>query len=45
MYGNGTVYEGEFRDNVIEGLGKFFGKNHTYDGEWKEGKMHGTGKS
>lgn len=32
IYGNGTEYEGQFRDNVIEGIGTFKGKNHSYDG-------------
>lgn len=44
-YANGTEYEGEFNDNLIEGTGVFKGKKHIYEGEWKAGKMHGTGKS
>lgn len=45
MYPDGTFYEGEFLDNVIEGEGKYVGKVHQYEGSWSKGKMHGAGKS
>lgn len=45
LYADGTHYEGQFKDNYIDGEGTFFGKNQKYDGSWKNGRMHGAGKS
>lgn len=44
-YLDGSVYEGDFRNNVIEGFGVLVGLSHKYEGSWKNGKMEGAGKS
>jgi hypothetical protein len=44
-YADGTSYEGDFKNNVIEGFGTLIGINHKYEGSWRAGKMHGGGKS
>jgi hypothetical protein len=43
-YRDGTVYEGEFKDNAIEGKGKYTTKAHEWEGAWKEGYLEGEGK-
>ena len=50
-YGNisflieGHKYEGQFKNNNIEGWGAFFWKNgDRYEGQVKDGKIHGKGK-
>jgi hypothetical protein len=43
-YRDGTVYEGEFKDNAIDGKGKYTTKAHQWDGTWKEGYLEGEGK-
>jgi len=41
----GGYYEGEHRDSVPEGIGKFqSGEGDVYQGEWKNGKKEGKGK-
>ena len=41
----GSVYEGEFRENVIEGSGFYtYADGRTYEGQWLHNKMHGKGK-
>jgi hypothetical protein len=38
------MYEGEFRNNDIEGQGVYtWADNRSYSGSWKENKMHGKG--
>ncbi len=44
-YSDGTTYEGDFRNNLIEGFGRMSGINHKYEGSWQAGKMQGAGKS
>jgi len=40
----GHRYEGEFKDDFINGRGKYIFPNGTvYDGEWKKGNRHGLG--
>lgn len=42
---NGTVYEGEFEDNLFSGRGKLsWPDGRVYEGEFKASFMHGTGK-
>ena len=44
VYANGSVYEGDYRDDKKEGRGTFkHSSGDTYDGEWKDGKYHGRG--
>ena len=45
QYADGTLYEGSFKANMIEGFGTLIGKTHRYEGSWQAGKMHGAGKS
>jgi len=41
----GGYYEGEHRDGLPEGIGKFTsGEGDIYQGEWKNGKKEGKGK-
>jgi len=41
---SGVVYEGEFKDNLKDGLGVLRNKNGIlYQGEWKDGKKNGKG--
>lgn len=40
-YRDGTVYEGEFKDNAIDGKGKYTTKAHQWEGTWKEGYLEG----
>ena len=44
-FGEGNVYEGEFKDNSLHGKGKLTNDTRMmcYDGEWKQNKMHGQG--
>jgi hypothetical protein len=49
-YNDGSVYEGEYADNITEstrvreGTGKFITKTSTYEGLWVNDSMHGLGK-
>jgi len=41
-YKNGSRYEGEVRNGVREGKGKYYYNNGGYyEGSWKDGKMNG----
>ncbi|RMI00131.1 MAG: hypothetical protein D6681_11420, partial [Calditrichaeota bacterium] len=41
---NEDIYEGTFREYVIEGTGKYiFHTGDVYEGEFRDGKPHGTG--
>ena len=44
-YRGGDTYEGEFRDDAMEGLGVYVwkAKGGIYRGEWRGGNMHGCG--
>jgi len=41
---DGSIYEGEFKDDRIEGEGKFtWGPDRIYNGQWKNNSLHGFG--
>ena len=41
----GSFYQGEFSNDLFEGVGKFVWKaGHVYIGNWRKGKMEGTGE-
>lgn len=41
---DGSVYEGEFKNDKIEGYGKFiWSDNKTYEGEWIDNCLNGFG--
>ena len=45
VFNNGHRYEGEFRENQINGKGKFMWQNgDVYEGIMYKGKMNGYGK-
>jgi hypothetical protein len=45
LYEEGAVYEGNFIDFLLTGLGKMIRSNgEVYEGEFYEGKPHGKGK-
>jgi hypothetical protein len=46
VYNNGSYYEGEWRDDAMEGYGKLYytNGNIAYEGHWKNGCFSGTGK-
>ena len=42
---DGSIYEGDFDNDVFEGMGKFIWKaGHVYIGAWKQGRMEGEGE-
>lgn len=44
-YPNGDYYEGEWKKNQPNGLGKMiYANGETYEGEWLNGLFHGKGK-
>lgn len=40
---NGVKYEGEFKNSLFDGRGKYTSDAFIYEGIWKEGKLHGQG--
>lgn len=41
-----SVYIGEFKDDKMDGKGRFeSAKGYTYDGEWEDNKQDGKGKA
>ena len=38
------MYEGEFKDGLYDGYGRFiYNQTVYYEGQWKKGKRHGFG--
>ena len=45
-YGNGDVYEGNWKDGKKNGKGKYTYTDGTvYEGDWKDGSKNGKGKN
>lgn len=45
VYTNGNRYEGQKRDNLRHGKGKYiYSDGSYYFGDWAKGKMQGTGQ-
>lgn len=41
---NGDAFEGQFKNDKIDGFCKFIGKNgETYEGQWSRGVKNGKG--
>eukprot|EP00804_Cyclotella_cryptica_P028642 CCRYP_008164-RA/>CCRYP_008164-RA protein AED:0.21 eAED:0.21 QI:406/0.8/0.66/1/0.8/0.66/6/422/991 len=46
LYGNGTMYEGQWKRNKEHGKGTLMTPDRSkiiYQGDWERGRMHGTG--
>ena len=43
-WNNGDVYEGEWKDNLRHGNGKYTEEGFTYEGQWQLDLKHGRGK-
>ena len=44
FYDDGSVYDGDFKDGQMHGIGKMtFPNGITYEGEWSNGKENGKG--
>ena len=43
-YKDGSVYEGNWKEDVINGYGSLKMADKKYDGYWKDGAMHGHGE-
>lgn len=43
-YKDGTVYDGQFKENEITGKGVYTTKAHKWTGTWKEGYLEGEGE-
>jgi len=43
VWEDGAVYEGQWSQGEINGLGRYSYQNTFYDGEWKQGSPHGWG--
>jgi hypothetical protein len=45
IYNNGDMYEGDWKNDKMEGYGKFIYNNgDIYEGDWKDNKREGHGK-
>ena len=38
------IYEGQFRNGLANGYGRFIDVGQVYTGQWQDGKFHGNGK-
>ena len=47
MYNNGTIYRGNFLDNMRHGIGEAIGSNNGewYSGQWYKGSREGYGRA
>ncbi len=43
IYIDGSKYEGEFRNNEVNGKGTYKTNVHEWKGTWKEGYLEGEG--
>lgn len=45
MFKDGSYYEGEFKDDEINGIGTYYDshKGTEYSGQWRMGEKHGKG--
>lgn len=45
-YSEGSIYEGEWKNNQMHGFGTLYYSNGkvAYEGEWFEDEFHGVGK-
>lgn len=43
-YADGSVYDGEWRNNEREGTGTLKTRDYEYIGAWRNNKKHGQGK-
>eukprot|EP01012_Entosiphon_sulcatum_P022082 TRINITY_DN2699_c0_g1_i1.p1 TRINITY_DN2699_c0_g1~~TRINITY_DN2699_c0_g1_i1.p1 ORF type:complete len:197 (+),score=16.21 TRINITY_DN2699_c0_g1_i1:171-761(+) len=43
-YANGTVYDGEWKEDKWEGQGKYIGTEYSYEGEFSDNSFHGFGR-
>lgn len=45
VWGSGDWYEGDFKNNIINGYGKYYSKKNDiyYEGTYRDGKRHGAG--
>ncbi|KAL6078343.1 agglutinin-like protein 2 [Balamuthia mandrillaris] len=45
-FGDGRVYEGEFRNDLAEGSGRLLDRStgDFYEGQWRQGQQHGRGR-
>lgn len=38
------IYEGQFKDNLYHGWGRYINEKGVYWGHWQQGMRHGRGK-
>lgn len=43
VFAEGEIYEGEFKDDMQHGEGKYIAKLFSYSGNWKENEPSGHG--